>query len=408
MMIRLILLACFLKILLPSPLHAQTAQEILSKAYSSCQSIKSGSYSMTVRKKFMTIKDTSISTISCTFQKSPHDTISPLVFHSTETHSEGYTIGILYTGKEFVRIFPHDSTAELMPTSKWAHKIPSIIQNFFFFRPLTDNESAPLQHDADSADNHYSFIFIGKETTHEMPCYHVKVLEYPEPDAGNPINVFRVEYQYWIRTDTYLPIRYTISHDVVINNDTMHQHEDVMLNTSAFNSPIDTTLLTLNSIATNYRMRDFVPTKAPPLLPNDTLAPDWTLSSVSGTPLKLRDYSGKLVLLDFFYRSCAPCMLAIPGLQALHTKYYTQGLRVIGINPIDKNDAELRSFLTKSDAHYPIALDGADVAKAYHVSSYPTLYLIDSKGTIIYSQVGFSKDHEAVLEKIIVKNLGGK
>lgn len=403
---RTIPLSILLMILLSSTLQAQTAQEILSQAYSKCQSIKQGSYSMTVRKKYMTIKDTSITNSKCIFKKSPNDTVSPLIYHSTESNNEGYTIGTLYTGEEFVRIFPRDSSAEIMSTAKWADRIPSTIRSFFFFHPVTDLESAPLQHGSDSADNHYSFSFIGRESLHTAPCYHVKVNEFPEPDLGNPINVFSVEYHYWIRTDNYLPIRYTISHDVVMNNDTMHQHEDFMLNASVFNSPIDTTLVTLNSIATNYRMRDFAPRKAPNLLPNDTIAPDWTLQSVSGTPLKLRDFSDKLVLLDFFHRSCAPCMLAIPGLQALSTKYKDRGLRVIGIDPIDKNDAELHAFVTKSGANYPIAVDGADVAKAYHIGSFPTLYLIDKHGTILYSQVGFSKDHEAALEEIVVKNLG--
>ncbi|MBK9248565.1 MAG: hypothetical protein IPM69_10735 [Ignavibacteria bacterium] len=75
---------------------------------------------------------------------------------------------------------------------------------------------------------------------------------------------------------------------------------------------------------------------------------------------------------------------------------------------MDKYDDEFRSFLRKSGVKYPIAFANKDMSNSYRVSSYPTMYLIDTQGNIIYSQVGYSKHHESALEEIIVKNLPKK
>ncbi|MBK9248564.1 MAG: redoxin domain-containing protein [Ignavibacteria bacterium] len=296
---RFYLLQAFAILFISSQIHAQAPQEILSKAYSKCQSITHGKYSLVVRKKYMTVKDTSVVAINTTFQKYPADTVHPLLFHSTESHNNGYTISILYTGKEFVRIFPHDSTAEIMQSTRWATKIQSSIQSFFFFRPLTDVKSALLQYD--TADIHYSISFKGMDTLRNEPCYAINVIEIPELDSTNPISVIKIVYRYWIRTDNYLPIRYIVDYEAVMNNDTLHQHEDFTLTSSTFDTTID---------------------KAPLLLSNDTTAPEWTLNTIHNDTLTLKDLKGKLILLDFFYRSCAPCLLAMPGMQSLHTRYH--------------------------------------------------------------------------------------
>ena len=67
---------------------------------------------------------------------------------------------------------------------------------------------------------------------------------------------------------------------------------------------------------------------------------------------------GKLVLIDFFTKSCYPCMLALLGLQALHKKYKSKGLNVIGINIYDKKEDGIIPFLSKRGITYPVLLGG--------------------------------------------------
>jgi thioredoxin-related protein len=54
---------------------------------------------------------------------------------------------------------------------------------------------------------------------------------------------------------------------------------------------------------------------------------------------------------------------------------------------------------------YTVLLGGKDVANDYQVSSYPTIYIVDKNGKIIFTQVGYGKGIETILEKVILENL---
>jgi thiol-disulfide isomerase/thioredoxin len=190
-----------------------------------------------------------------------------------------------------------------------------------------------------------------------------------------------------------------------MNNDTMYQYEKDYLNKYEINNLNDQSILTLTSIPTGYKVQDYVPFKNPIPLPKDSLAPNWKLLSLSDKEISLTDFKGRVVLIDFFYRSCYPCMQALPALQALHDKYHDKGLTVIGIDPYDKKDDNLSSFLAKRGVTYTVLLGGKDVAKDYRVSGYPTMYLIDKNGKVIFNQVGYGKGIEYLLEKVILDNL---
>jgi len=117
--------------------------------------------------------------------------------------------------------------------------------------------------------------------------------------------------------------------------------------------------------------------------------------------INLKDFKGELVLIDFFTKSCYPCIMALPGLQALHEKYKSKGLNIIGINIYDKKEDGIIAFITKKGVTYPILLGGKDVGLNYNVSGIPSIYLIDKNGKIIFSYVGYDKETEETLENII-------
>ena len=98
-------------------------------------------------------------------------------------------------------------------------------------------------------------------------------------------------------------------------------------------------------------------------------------------------------------------MQALPSLQALHEEYRDQGLVVVGLDPYDTKEDDLAAFMAKRDVDYTILYASKEVAKAYHVSGYPTMYLISRDGRILYVQVGYGEGTEAKLEEIIEKHL---
>ena len=96
-------------------------------------------------------------------------------------------------------------------------------------------------------------------------------------------------------------------------------------------------------------------------------------------------------------------MLALPHLEALHEKYKSKGLIVAGIDPYDKPD-DMKEFLGKRGVTYTILFSDKELPKQYQVSGYPTLYVINKKGKIVYSQIGFGENADK-LKKIIRKTL---
>jgi len=121
-------------------------------------------------------------------------------------------------------------------------------------------------------------------------------------------------------------------------------------------------------------------------------------------------FSGKLakpLLVDFWYMSCLPCIESIPHLNEIKARYEDE-LIVMGINSIDNNEEDrsrLPNFLSKNQMDYDILLTEHTTDSLYRVSGYPTLYLIDTDGEVVFSQAGFHESLGDTLSRAIVRML---
>lgn len=126
------------------------------------------------------------------------------------------------------------------------------------------------------------------------------------------------------------------------------------------------------------------------------------------TEFRLSVLKGKLVLLDFWFMSCYPCILTIPELSKLMSEYGNRGLVVIGVNNADRNAkgmAKLPGFIKINGMNYPIVFVDREVALQFHVQAYPTLYLLDKELVVIYSQRGFQGNMHETLKTVIEEAL---
>src|SRR5262245_6286284 len=89
---------------------------------------------------------------------------------------------------------------------------------------------------------------------------------------------------------------------------------------------------------------------------DETPAPHLTLKDLGGQTLRLSDYRGKVVLLNFSATWCAPCRAEIPELIKWQREYRKHGLQVIGITYPPEELAEVRKFAKSIKINYPIAL----------------------------------------------------
>ena len=98
-------------------------------------------------------------------------------------------------------------------------------------------------------------------------------------------------------------------------------------------------------------------------------------------------------------------MKALPAIQSLNEKYYQKGLRVVGIDPYDLRNEELVALLREKGVTFPVVMGGKKITSDYHLSSFPTFYLIDRNGKIISSFVGNSDQLENQLKEVILSHL---
>ncbi|MBQ6727132.1 MAG: redoxin domain-containing protein [Bacteroidales bacterium] len=384
-----------------------TAKDVILSSYQKCQSIQCGHYEAGYLMKYMSDNDTAYYHYTCDFKKSLSDTIFGKTFNFLEeskTVGANYKCGYIYTGNEYVLF--SDSLGTVMSCDKWARDIVDRRHQIEFYTPLTNRSSYPLRGAIQLLDTSYTYS-LSETKLDGKKCHLVSILGPQVEDKNFGMKIIRYETKVWIDKKDYLPLKYSTAFDIVQQKDTMREYKEFKL--LSFSPQVDETKLTLDAVPKTVTLKDYVPytPKEPEMLPEGTPAPLWSLPNLAGDTVSLADLKGKVVLVDFFYKSCAPCCAALPCLQSLHEKYKDKGFVMIGIDPIDDPvKAKMADFLAKRDVTYTVLFSDRELPKEYHVSGYPTLYFIDRNGNIVHTQIGFSTTLEEELEKKLVEMLG--
>ena len=112
-------------------------------------------------------------------------------------------------------------------------------------------------------------------------------------------------------------------------------------------------------------------------------APDFSLPDLTGKKIRLKDFRGKVVFLNFFATWCAPCRLEMPAMERLHWSYKDKGLVVLAVD-IRESAKTVRAFTQELKLSFPALLDQkGSVAYTYSVRPVPATYLIGRDGKIL-------------------------
>lgn len=123
-------------------------------------------------------------------------------------------------------------------------------------------------------------------------------------------------------------------------------------------------------------------------------APDFSLPGLDGKTVRLSDSDGQVRIVDFWATWCPPCRKEIPHFQALHEKYGSRGLTVIGV-ALDEEGADVvRPFVEQQGMTYASVIGNHDVARQYGgIEAIPTTFVIDRHGRVFRKYVGY-RDYE--------------
>jgi peroxiredoxin len=110
--------------------------------------------------------------------------------------------------------------------------------------------------------------------------------------------------------------------------------------------------------------------------------PDFTLETLDGSTMTLSDYAGQIVVLHFFSAHCRPCIIEMPLVQEIYTKWSERGLVLLAITS-ETDQAELKEFVAEHGLTFPILIDGLEtVNEAYLVPFTPYTLFLDEHGVL--------------------------
>ena len=128
-----------------------------------------------------------------------------------------------------------------------------------------------------------------------------------------------------------------------------------------------------------------------------------SFTAVDGSKVDLKDFAGKVVLIDFWATWCGPCVAEVPNLKKVYETYHAKGFEILGISLDDKKE-DLLAFTKKHEMPWPQYFDGKhwnnEISFRFGISSVPTAWLVDKKGVLRHTDVR-TYDLESAVQKFL-------
>ena len=385
-------------LIVPTTTKAQTVNviDILNKVNQAVLTLGQGQFTFHDRlSKRVTDDDSSRSehTTRCFFQKAPSDSV--MGYQLASFREDNYQQ--IYDGTNLFTVF--DQTLEVTGKQAYSGRIKEQFEGFTGPTYLI-NTNRILQHfNQPSAAQHIHLLalddFLGEK------CYKLVI-----DNSRDSLRASKVYY--YVSTNSFLPLR-TVSILTSIVGRTKETLTFDYSITSIKKEPLAANQFTREKLS-DYRIeKNYNPTEEEAkneLLPVGSSAPNWKLPLITGNTMELADLKGKIVIMDFWFKACAPCQKQMVALQAVHEKFRSSEVVVVGINTIDdpKRD-RLELFLKNRLISMPSVYKGHSIESLYKVYGSPALFVIDKQGVIVYTASGYSSTLANEVEQIILKQL---
>jgi peroxiredoxin len=138
----------------------------------------------------------------------------------------------------------------------------------------------------------------------------------------------------------------------------------------------------------------------------DKPSPDWSTTDLDGKPHALKDYRGKVVILDFWYRGCGWCVRSMPQMKQIAAHFKGRPVAVLGMNT-DSKLADAQFVVEKMGLNYT-NLKASGLPEKYKIRGFPTLFVIDPEGVVRDIHVGYSPTLREEVVRSVEKLLPSK
>ena len=140
---------------------------------------------------------------------------------------------------------------------------------------------------------------------------------------------------------------------------------------------------------------------------------DFDIPTMDGRTIKLSEYRGKVVVVDFWATWCPPCREEIPQLVRLAQQNRARGIEVIGLHIDDQGrstQAAIRKFITSFDINYTVGIASNEMFTAYlgtEEDTIPQTLVFDRKGNAVAHFIGYDQSHARKLDEAVNLALAG-
>jgi len=336
------------------------------------------------------IGDTTSGNGSMYFIKNPTDTAIGMNFYHKSLYGD-----IFYNGDFEISMLSLDSTANKFPLDDYDSKsrsmsvLPSLELSFcaikLFLTDSTFYSSIDSLHKSDTTINKnkcdlYCFWTDEKAiSTHKHYEHPVKI--YLGINKKKKIPVYYSRF-YQLKNNRYV-------------KNYSYVYEQAVFSNYNFKTEYPDSMFSIEHVPSYYRWDRFK--KYAKLLEN-VPAPDWSLPDLDGNTISLSSLRGSVVLLDFWFIGCGPCLKTIPILNKLQEKYENDNFIILGVNCYSKKPEKIREWCMNNDMRYKNVWGGDELFETYSVKGAPIFYLIDKTGNIVYSQMG--EDNKKLEESV--------
>lgn len=406
--ISLFLGICLMLLSLCSNSHNKPVKELLDKTDRSLKQIKSLVYKIKRTDKTFTGRDTVNSVAICSLYIDSNFTGGMLYITDTRLDEEHSLLHQVYDGKKILtasirKDSVHYSTKPTTYDVKNENDLQGFHNSIFLCSSFFDRSHVFTK--ADDLDK----MKVSEETYHGIPVYVLTVTGEDYGDSEERIS--NSIDKYYISKKDYLPIAYSFYGEfqgmkqyeffdmeyISINPDLTpddfkvpsktdgvdayalyKKNESLMLydNPASQKKAEEKRKKEMQLAGTNMKKYDKVPYE--------------TLQLNNRQTLRISDLKGKIVLLDFWYRGCLPCLKATPELMKLQEKYQDD-LVVIGINDADDKDQVTDYYNYKKVPYFSSYSTDLHIAKELKINAFPTFIILNKKGELADKIEGFQK-----------------
>lgn len=383
---------------------------VLKKAYTAIKSLQSLSYDITYSSKSYTSNDTFVSTATGLLKYDPSIKLGTKLALDIQYYSK-VSKTVRYNG-QYAAIHYTDSSGHVVNKLTDVNKeginwfYGSSIQDYAYNHIFNPKE---LKRVYSILYRHFiKSISMTDTLLNDQPCYYIiikaKNINRPNFEQNSITELI-------IDKSTYLPAVYSKKGTF----EGIDLYDLYVIHFKSINMPINDAVFQgdINALPEEEHPAAAVAPVTPSENTSSTAEPDIAMATlpiptISGDTIVLSQYAGKVVVLDFWYRTCLPCLKLMPEINRLQEQYKDREVLILGINDIDDQESVREYFRLKGYTYSSSYKNGYNFSSFAKITQNPTTIIIGKDGKVAATSIGYGKKSFNELKKAIEKALQEK